>query len=209
MTCAAIIATASGTTGLILPGMMLLPGCSAGRVISARPASRATVHPAQIVGHLHQDDRENLEISRQFDGRVLRGYRREIIAARDEVARGARREQPRECPAERGPRIEARADRRAALRQRQQPRPRRAQALAAGVELRLPAAEFLAHRQRHGVHQVRAAGLDDGAKRGHPRAENRADMRDAPAGGARRARARRRRGSRVGITSLLLCAMFT
>ena len=39
MTCAATIAAASGITGLTLPGMMLLPGCSAGSAISPRPAS--------------------------------------------------------------------------------------------------------------------------------------------------------------------------
>ncbi len=39
MTCAATIAAASGITGFTLPGMMLLPGCSAGRAISPRPAS--------------------------------------------------------------------------------------------------------------------------------------------------------------------------
>ena len=39
ITCAAIMATASGITGFTLPGMMLLPGCSAGNVSSARPAS--------------------------------------------------------------------------------------------------------------------------------------------------------------------------
>ena len=39
ITCAATIATASGITGFTLPGMMLLPGCSAGSVSSARPAS--------------------------------------------------------------------------------------------------------------------------------------------------------------------------
>ena len=38
MTCAAIMVTASGTTGFTLPGMMLLPGCSAGSAISAKPA---------------------------------------------------------------------------------------------------------------------------------------------------------------------------
>ncbi len=39
MTSAATIAAASGITGLTLPGMMLLPGCSAGSAISPRPAS--------------------------------------------------------------------------------------------------------------------------------------------------------------------------
>jgi len=39
MTLAAAIATASAATGLTLPGMMLLPGCRAGSVISPRPAS--------------------------------------------------------------------------------------------------------------------------------------------------------------------------
>ena len=37
MTWAHAMATASGMTGLTLPGMMLLPGCSAGRLISASP----------------------------------------------------------------------------------------------------------------------------------------------------------------------------
>ncbi len=39
MTSAATMAVASGITGLTLPGMMLLPGCRAGSVISPRPAS--------------------------------------------------------------------------------------------------------------------------------------------------------------------------
>ncbi len=39
MTWAATIVTASGITGFTLPGMMLLPGCSAGSAISPRPAS--------------------------------------------------------------------------------------------------------------------------------------------------------------------------
>jgi len=38
ITSAATIATASGITGFTLPGMMLLPGCSAGSAISASPA---------------------------------------------------------------------------------------------------------------------------------------------------------------------------
>ena len=38
ITCAAIMATDSGTTGFTLPGMMLLPGCSAGSAISPKPA---------------------------------------------------------------------------------------------------------------------------------------------------------------------------
>ena len=38
-TLAATMHTASGITGLTLPGMMLEPGCSAGRAISPRPAS--------------------------------------------------------------------------------------------------------------------------------------------------------------------------
>jgi hypothetical protein len=39
ITWAATMAVASGMTGLTLPGMMLLPGCSAGSEISPRPAS--------------------------------------------------------------------------------------------------------------------------------------------------------------------------
>ncbi len=39
MTCAAAITVASGITGLTLPGMIELPGCSAGSSSSPRPAS--------------------------------------------------------------------------------------------------------------------------------------------------------------------------
>ena len=39
MTWVATMATASGITGFTLPGMMLLPGCSAGSRSSASPAS--------------------------------------------------------------------------------------------------------------------------------------------------------------------------
>ena len=39
ITWAATMVAASGITGLTLPGMMLLPGCSAGSAISPSPAS--------------------------------------------------------------------------------------------------------------------------------------------------------------------------
>ena len=38
ITCAQTMVIASGMTGLILPGMMLLPGCNASNSISAKPA---------------------------------------------------------------------------------------------------------------------------------------------------------------------------
>ena len=39
ITCAATIATASGITGFTLPGIILLPACNAGKLISPSPAS--------------------------------------------------------------------------------------------------------------------------------------------------------------------------
>ncbi len=58
-------------------------------------------------------------------------------------------------------RVDAGTDGRAALRQRQQARPDRLQARDVVLDLRLPAAQLLGERHRHGVHEMRAPGLDD------------------------------------------------
>ena len=50
-------------------------------------------------------------------------------------------------------------------------------ARAAVIDLRAPAAQFLSERHRHGVHQVRAAGLHDVADVGDAAADDRAQIR--------------------------------
>ena len=81
ITCAAIMATASGTTGLTLPGMMLLPGCSAGQRNFAEARQRSAVHPAQVIRYFHETHAKDLELSGQFHRRVLAGQCLEIVVA--------------------------------------------------------------------------------------------------------------------------------
>ncbi len=71
------------------------------------------------------------------------------------------RQQRRHLGAELGVRIDARANGGAALRQSGQPLHRVVEPLNRVLDLRAPAVEFLPHRDRHGVHQVGPAGLDD------------------------------------------------
>src|ERR1039457_5715457 len=114
ITCAATIAAASGMIGLTSPGMMLLPGCSAGSAISPR---RAAVHPAQIIGDLHHTHGHDLELARELDGRILRRQRLEIVAARLEADAGQSRELAAEGGGESWVRIDAGAHGGTALRQ--------------------------------------------------------------------------------------------
>ncbi len=96
MTCAATIATASGITGFTLPGMMLLPGCSAGSEISAEACERSAVHPAQVVRDLEQAHGGGLQDPRHLDRRVLRAHRLEEVVERVEADLRALRERGRE-----------------------------------------------------------------------------------------------------------------
>jgi hypothetical protein len=77
-----------------------------------------------------------------------------------------------------------------------------------GIQLRRPRAEFLRHRQRHRVHQMRAAGLDDLAERFRALVDGLAQVaqrRQQVLPGALRAITR----SAVGTTSLLLWPRLT
>ena len=86
-TCAATMATASGTTGLTLPGMMLLPGCSAGSAISPRPASGPLFIQRRSLAIFISAHGERPQLAGQLDRRVLGGERCKEIAARAQIER--------------------------------------------------------------------------------------------------------------------------
>ena len=141
-------------TGLILPGMIEEPGCSAGSAIWPG------VHPAQIVGDLHQRGRHDLELSAQFDGSILRRLRLEVIARLDEGQSGESSQLRRHAPAEFGMGVEAGPHRRAPDRQLGQARQCPLDARNPFRDLRRPSADLLPQADRRGIHQMRAPGLD-------------------------------------------------
>ena len=166
MTCAATIATASGITGFTLPGMMLLPGCSAGSAISPKPASGPLFIQRRSFAIFIRLTASVFELTGQLDRRVLRAQRLEVIVAaeceRRPVVRcesSAANARPKfgcalmPVPTAVPPCAQARAGAAA----------RRLMRCDAALDLRAPAAELLAERHRHRIHQVRAAGLDDAA----------------------------------------------
>ena len=122
MTCAAIIATASGITGLTLPGMMLLPGCSAGNLSSASPASGPEPIQRRSFAIFIERHRERAQLAGKFDRRILRRLGGEQVRGGRERHGGQRAQLLDETRREFGMRIDAGADGRATLRQRQQPR---------------------------------------------------------------------------------------
>ena len=77
---AATMSTASGMTGLTLPGMIDEPGCRSGIAISPRPGVRAGAHPAQVVADLGEADRDGAQRTGQLDQPVARALRLEVVA---------------------------------------------------------------------------------------------------------------------------------
>ena len=155
---------------------MLLPGCSAGSAISPETRQRAAVHPAQVIRYFHQTHAKDLELARQFHRRVLARQGLEIVVAGAEFEPGDRRETARKRGAELRAGVDAGADRGAALRQPVQAGRDRRQARGGRVDLRLPRAQFLRQRDRHRIHQMRAAGLDRVAEFGGSSAQDRAQV---------------------------------
>ena len=88
----------------------------------------------------------------------------------------ARREVACEAGAEFRARVDAGADGGAALRELQQPRHDLPQPRAARVDLRAPAPQLLAERDRHGVHEMGATRLDQAVQFARATLENRAQM---------------------------------
>ena len=66
MTWAAIMVTASATTGLTLPGMMLLPGCRAGSAISLRLQAS--------IEHAPDELRHELTETKRLAGQAMEDY---------------------------------------------------------------------------------------------------------------------------------------
>ena len=164
MTWAQTMATASGMTGLTLPGMMLEPGCSAGSAISPIPASGPEFiqrRSLAIFVRLTASTRSWPDASTAASWLLSDSNR---LSADRERHAGLLAKQHGDFVAELGMRVDAGADSGAALRQRRQALHRVAKPLAGMVDLRAPAVELLAERHRHRIHQVRAPGLDDVAR---------------------------------------------
>ena len=165
MTCAATCVTTSQITGLTLPGMIEEPFWSSGRISSPRPGARAGAHPAQVVRDLRERGGDDLERARGLDQRIAVGLRLEVVErGRDRQPRGVG-EQGAHALGELGVRVQAGAGGGAAERDLAEARERVLDARAAELDLRGVAAELLAERDGHGVHEVRAAGLDDVGER--------------------------------------------
>ena len=160
ITCAETWVTTSQITGLTLPGMIDEPFCSSGRISSPSPARGP--EPIQ---------RRSFAIFVSEAATTLSAPEVSISASRFACASkwssGAAIGQPRAVREQRahalrelGVGVQAGAGRGAAERDLAEPRERVLDASAPEPDLRGVAAELLAERHGHGVHQVRAAGLD-------------------------------------------------
>ncbi len=143
ITWAAAIATASGATGLTLPGMIEEPGCSAGSAISPRPASgpefiqrrslaifvSATATPRSCA---------DSSTAASCAASAANGFGCGTNAS---PVRGG--ELGGDARAEAGGRVEAGADRGRALREPQQARPHRLEPRAGVLDLRAPRRQLL------------------------------------------------------------------
>ena len=108
---------------------------------------RPAVHPAQIVGDLHQADRVGLELAAQLDGGILRRLRGEMIVAPRRTGKPVTsRELGRDLRAEFRMGVDAGADCRAAERQFGHARQRRFDPLDRQLDLRRPTADLLTER---------------------------------------------------------------
>ena len=165
----------------------------------ADPGARARAHQREVVGDLRQRDGDDLQRARQLDQRVAVGLRLErVLRRRDLPGRWPRAASPRTRAANSGcvfrpvpvavPPSGICATCGSALRTRSR----------AEADLRGVAGELLAERHGHGVHQVRAAGLDDVLERRRPSPRTPPRAARAPAAGRSSPRRARRGGRRSG-----------
>ena len=165
ITCAATCVTASGSTGIDLARHDRAARLQVGQRELAETGQRARPHPADVVGDLGQRHRDRLA-ARRRPRPARRGPpepRKSSTAVRNSARPVCVDEHLDDLGAEAVGGVEAGADRGAADGQLTEPRQRGLHPFDAGLDLTGVAAELLAQRHRHGVHQVRAAGLDDGA----------------------------------------------
>ncbi|CAM2158157.1 conserved hypothetical protein [Paraburkholderia tropica] len=130
----------------------------------AETAARAAREPANVVGDLHEARGHGLERAVREHERVGGGHHLELVGRRDEGHARELRDGFGHLVRELRMRVQAGADRRAALREFVEMRQRGFHMLDAVIELRDVARELLAERERRGVLQVRAADLDDVAE---------------------------------------------
>ncbi len=79
MTRAHTMSTASGMTGLTLPGMIDEPGWRSGMLQLAEPGVRARAHPAQVVADLREAHGDGAQRSGCLDEAVAVGLRLEVV----------------------------------------------------------------------------------------------------------------------------------
>ena len=197
-TWAQAMATASQTTGLTLPGMMLEPGWRSGRWISARPVRGPEDIQRRSLHDLRQRHGEHLERSAQLDDRVLGGLGLDVVLRLAEGHPGPLAQPGDDPGGHPRRRVEPGPDRRASQRQlgrgvRSVPRPGRAP-----LDLGPVAAHLRAESDRHGVHEVGAARLHDVGERQLLAAQSARRGGRAPVRGRRARRAWRRPEARSG-----------
>ena len=211
ITCVAIMATASGITGFTLPGMMLLPGCSAGSVQLRQSGERAA--SPSSAGRWRSSSAPTASVRSWPEYSTAASWLR---LRREEVGGGRerhRRSAPRSSSMKRAANSAcalmpvpmavppcASASRRGSLA--------RSRSMASSICARQPDTSW-PERQRHGIHQVRAPGLEDLRPRRVPcRAAHRPVSRSAGSK-SRRMASTALTWIALGITSLLLWHMLT
>ena len=142
--------------------MIELPGSFSGNADLAEAGARPRGEPAHVVGDLDERRRERLQRAVREDDRVVRGERLELVRRGDErQARAA----PTSSAATRAPNSGGAFSPVPTAVPPSASSPRCGSALAhvrqAVIELRDPARDLLAERERRRVLQVRAADLDD------------------------------------------------
>ena len=122
----------------------------------AQPGARPRGIPAYVVGDLHEGPGQRAQGAARRHHRVVGGQRGELVGRLDERLAGLARDLGCRPRAEPGMRVQPGADGGAAQGQRVEARQRGAHAGRRLVELRHPARDHLAERQRGGILQVRA-----------------------------------------------------
>ena len=127
----------------------------------ADPAPRPRGQQANVVGDLEQRDRQSPFRRAHLNHGVMGREGRELVGGRHERMAGLLRDVLRRHVAESGVGVQACAHSRAADREFIEPGHRPLDALDPVIELRPPAGDLLAKRDRGGILKVRATDLDE------------------------------------------------